>query len=392
MELTNFRNYEGLQLDLPPGMVLLYGGNGQGKTNILEAIYLLAVVKSPRASSDRDLVRREALERGEHSQVFAVVQRDGVPLRVIIGLQRAAVADAPAPAGATEPLGGAIQKQVRVNGAPRRVSDLVGEVNAVLFTAQDMGIVLGPPSSRRRYVDILISQVDNRYLRLLQKYQQVMSQRNQLLKAVRDGRSQPGELEFWDGELVGSGAYIMQRRAGTVSAVAALAAPLHEELSGGGEELRIVYSPSVGGDADERDLGDAMREALKRSRPREIAQGFTVVGPHRDDLLMLLDGLDVGSTASRGQCRTLVLALKLAEASFLRDERGQEPVLLLDDILSELDAKRRARVLDRAGLYQQCLLTAATLESVDRLHVDRMSKFSVADGKVSPFESAPAPS
>ena len=392
MELTNFRNYKGLQLDLPPGMVLLYGGNGQGKTNILESIYLLAVVKSPRASSDRDLVRREALERGEHSQVSAIVQRDGVPLRVIIGLQRATVADAPAPAGATEPLGGAIQKQVRVNGAPRRVSDLVGEVNAVLFTAQDMGIVLGPPSSRRRYVDILISQVDNRYLRLLQKYQQVMSQRNQLLKAVRDGRSQPGELEFWDGELVEAGAYIMQRRAGTVSAVAALAAPLHEELSGGGEELRIVYSPSVGGDADERDLGDAMKNALERSRPREIAQGFTAVGPHRDDLLMLLDGLDVGSTASRGQCRTLVLALKLAEASFLRDERGQEPVLLLDDILSELDASRRARVLDRAGLYQQCFLTAATLESVDRLHIDRMSKFSVADGKVSPFESAPAPS
>ena len=392
MELTNFRNYKGLQLDLPPGMVLLYGGNGQGKTNILESIYLLAVVKSPRASSDRDLVRREALERGEHSQVSAIVQRDGVPLRVIIGLQRATVADAPAPAGATEPLGGAIQKQVRVNGAPRRVSDLVGEVNAVLFTAQDMGIVLGPPSSRRRYVDILISQVDNRYLRLLQKYQQVMSQRNQLLKAVRDGRSQPGELEFWDGELVEAGAYIMQRRAGTVSAVAALAAPLHEELSGGGEELRIVYSPSVGGDADERDLGDAMRNALERSRPREIAQGFTVVGPHRDDLLMLLDGLDVGSTASRGQCRTLVLALKLAEASFLRDERGQEPVLLLDDILSELDASRRARVLDRAGLYQQCFLTAATLESVDRLHIDRMSKFNVAAGKVSPFESAPAPS
>ena len=177
-------------------------------------------------------MRREALERGEHSQVSAVVQRDGVPLRVAIGLQRAS-ADASAPAGATEQVRGAIQKQVRVNGAPRRVSDLVGEVNAVLFTAQDMGIVLGPPSSRRRYVDILISQVDNRYLRLLQKYQQVMSQRNQLLKAVRDGRSQPEELEFWDGELVESGAYIMQRRASTISAVAELAAPLHEELSGG---------------------------------------------------------------------------------------------------------------------------------------------------------------
>ena len=384
--MTNFRNYEGLQLDLPPGMVLLYGSNGQGKTNILEAIYLLAVVKSPRASSDRDLVRREALERGEHSQVSAVVQRDGVPLRVAIGLQRAS-ADPSAPAGATEPLGGAIQKQVRVNGAPRRVSDLVGEVNAVLFTAQDMGIVLGPPSSRRRYVDILISQVDNRYLRLLQKYQQVMSQRNQLLKAVRDGRSQPEELEFWDGELVESGAYIMQRRASTISAVAELAAPLHEELSGGGEGLQIVYRPSVGSDADEQGLVDAMKEALERSRPREIAQGFTVVGPHRDDLLMLLDGLDAGSSASRGQCRTLVLALKLAEASFLRDERGQEPVLLLDDILSELDADRRARVMDRAGLYQQCLITAATLESVDRLFIDRMSKFRVADGKVSPLES-----
>ena len=372
-------------------MVLLYGGNGQGKTNILEAIYLLAVVKSPRASSDRDLVRREALERGEHSQVSAVVQRDGVPLRVVIGLQRAAPADVAPAAGATEPAG-AVQKQVRVNGAPRRVSDLVGEVNAVLFTAQDMGIVLGPPSSRRRYVDILISQVDNRYLRLLQKYQQVMAQRNQLLKAVRDGRSQPEELEFWDRELVESGAYIMQRRAATVTAIADLTAPLHEELSGGGEELRIVYRPSVEGATDEQEMGDAMREAMERSRPREIAHGFTAVGPHRDDLLMLLDGLDAGSTASRGQCRTLVLALKLAEASFLLDERGQEPVLLLDDILSELDAKRRARVLDRAGLYQQCFLTAATLESVDRLHIDRMSKFNVAAGKVSPLESAPAAS
>lgn len=372
-------------------MVLLYGGNGQGKTNILEAVYLLAVVKSPRASSDRDLVRREALERGEHSQVSAVVQRDGVPLRVAIGLQRMAPPDVSSPVGASE-AGGVVQKQVRVNGAARRVSDLVGEVNAVLFTAQDMGIVLGPPSSRRRYVDILISQVDSRYLRLLQKYQQVMAQRNQLLKAVRDGRSQPDEMEFWDGELIEAGAYIMQRRAGTVSAVAALAAPLHEELSGGGEELRIVYRPSVGGEVDDRDLGDAMREALERSRPREIAQGFTAVGPHRDDLLMLMDGLDAGSTASRGQCRTLVLALKLAEASFLLEEREQEPVLLLDDILSELDTDRRARVLDRAGLYQQCFVTAATLESVDRLQIDRMSKFNVSAGKVSPVESASAPS
>ena len=372
--------------------MLLYGSNGQGKTNILEAIYMLAVVKSPRASSDRDLVRREALERGEHSQVSAVVQRDGAPLRVIIGLQKMALptvhadgATAPSASEAVESTS-SVQKQVRVNGAPRRISALVGEVNAVLFTAQDMDIVLGPPSSRRRYVDILISQVDSRYFRLLQKYQQVMAHRNRLLKAVRDGRSQPAELGFWDRELVESGVYIMRRRACTVSAIAALAAPLHEELSGGEEELQVVYKPNVGCGTDGQGLDQAMREALERSRPREAAQGFTVVGPHRDDLLMLLGRLEAGSSASRGQCRTLVLALKLAEARFLQDERGQEPILLLDDILSELDSSRRARVLDRAGLYQQCFVTAATLESVDRTFIDRMSKFSVAGGKVSPFE------
>ena len=375
-------------------MVLLYGSNGQGKTNILEALYMLAVVKSPRASSDRELVRHEALDQGEHSQISAIVQRDGEPIRVIIGMQATAPTsmadDAAHITGSPDatPPSSTVQKQIRVNGAPRRTSTLVGEVNAVLFTAQDLDMVFGPPSFRRRYLDILISQIDNQYLRAIQEYRRVMTQRNHLLKTVRGGRSETAELEFWEDELVKSGKYIMLRRAETVAALARICTPLHEKLSHGSERLQVIYRPSIEFEVGELHLEQVMRDALERNQSKDIAQGFTMVGPHRDDLIMLLDELEARSYGSRGQCRTLVLALKLAEAAYLREERGQEPILLLDDILSELDADRRANILDQAGLYQQCFVTAATIESVEQSFLDRMSKFRVSEGRVTPAEIA----
>lgn len=374
-------------------MVLLFGSNGQGKTNILEALYMLAVVKSPRASSDRELVRHESLDQGGHSQISAIVQRDGEPIRVIIGMQpmvptSMANDDAPVTSSPKAASPRTVQKQIRVNGAPRRTSTLVGEVNAVLFTAQDLDMVFGPPSFRRRYLDILISQIDNQYLKAIQKYRRVMTQRNHLLKTVRDGRSETVELGFWEDELVKSGKYIMLKRAETVAALAKICTPLHENLSHGSERLQVIYKPSIEFEVGELDLEQAMRDALGRNQSKDIAQGFTMVGPHRDDLIMLLGELEASSYGSRGQCRTLVLALKLAEAAYLREKRGQEPILLLDDILSELDADRRANILDQAGLYQQCFVTAATIESVEQSFLDRMSKFSVSDGKVTPTEIA----
>ncbi len=338
----NIRNYERLELDLGPGMVLIHGENGQGKSNLLEALYLLAIAKSSRASTERELVRWEAAREETEAHVAAIVQRDGSRVRVQVGFRSTPAVeetDAEGSKGETrstaehaEAEKTSVQKYVRVNGAPRRSSDLVGEINAVMFSAQDLGLVTGSPGVRRRYLDILISQLDSRYLRSLQRYHRVVSQRNHLLRAVREGRSHSGEFEFWDDELVSSGSYIMAQRARTVGTLSDIAGPIDRELTGKSEELRLVYRPSVGvgRGASEEELGQSMRKALGSQRSREVTQGFTVCGPHRDDLQMLLDNMDAGLYASRGQCRTIVLAMKLAEASHLRDQRGQEPILLLD--------------------------------------------------------------
>ncbi len=364
-------------------MVLVHGANGQGKSNLIEALYMLAIAKSLRASTDRELVRRQSLVGDSHAQVSATVQRLAgdtrvqVDFRVDAGSQDSVATTEPIPAEAIT-----VQKLVRVNGAPRRASELVGEVNAVVFSAQDLELVYGSPSTRRRYLDILISQLDRQYLRAAQRYQRVVSQRNHLLKLVRDGRSGAGELEFWDDELVESGKYVMYRRAKVIDRLSEQIAALYQSLSGDGESLQLAYRPrieAVEGHSEE-ELGDALRRALVAGRPRELAQGHTVSGPHRDDAVVMLEGVEAGPYASRGQSRTAVLALKLAEASILREERDEEPILLLDDVLSELDAGRRAQVLDLVSLYQQCFITSADPALVEERYLSQMARFAVRDG------------
>ena len=364
-------------------MVLLQGGNGQGKSNLLETIHVLAIAKSTRASSDRELVRHQAAADGMHAQVSAVVQRQGEPVRVQIDFTPA-LGSCANDEGREE---ATLQKSVRLNGAPRRISDLVGEVNAVMFSAQDLELVLGTPPGRRRYLDILLSQLDHHYLRALQRYQRVLYQRNHLLKSVREGRSKAGELSFWNDELATSGKYIMARRAKTVEALSGIAGPIHRELTGNGEELALVYRPGVDSTPtpSEEKMDAALRMAMEEHRSRELAQGFTVCGPHRDDVQMLLDGMDAAMYASRGQCRTVVLAMRLAEASYLRGQRGQEPILLLDDVLSELDAPRRVQVVDRAGQYEQCFITTADERAIEREYLSRMTRLMVHDGQLEPI-------
>ena len=370
-------------------MVLLQGANGVGKSNLIEALYLLAIAKSLRASSDRELVRWRPAAEGAHAQVAAVVHRDSERLRVQVDLMGAPppddgpAADGPAPATS-------VQKYVRVNGAPRRTSDLVGEVNAVMFSAQDLQLVYGPPSLRRRYLDILISQLDRRYLRALQSYHRTVEQRNHLLKSVRERRSDPDELGFWDGQVVETGKYIMSRRAGILTSLSESAASIYSQLSGDGEALALDYLPSVevGPGPAEEDVARSLELALAEGRPRELAQGHTTFGPHRDDISVLLGGMEAGLYASRGQSRSAVLAMKLAEAGLLRDERGQGPVLLLDDLLSELDSERRYRVLDQAAKYEQCFVTTADADTIDGRLLSGMSRFVVREGTVKPFHPA----
>ena len=279
-----------------------------------------------------------------------------------------------------------VQKLIRVNGVPRRASDLVGQVNAVMFSAEDMELVSGSPSVRRRYLDILISQVDPRYLKALQRYQRIVYQRNHLLRMVRERGSGLDELEFWNDELVSQGKYIMAQRSLTVRRLSELAGPIHRDLTGDLEGLDIIYRPttSLGSGGSEDEIGEGLREDMETHRQREISQGVTVAGPHRDDLGLEIDGMNAGIYASRGQSRTVVLAMKLAEAQYLLGQRGREPILLLDDVLSELDAARRSHVLDRASRVRQCFITTSDTDIIEKRYLSQMTRYVVRQGTVEP--------
>jgi DNA replication and repair protein RecF len=279
-------------------------------------------------------------------------------------------------------------KSFRVNGVGRRATSVVGILNAVIFGAEDLELVYGTPSVRRRYLDILISQLDDRYLRSLQRYQKVLAQRNHLLKRIRQRSASPDELQFWDVELVAEGSYIIEQRARTITSLNDISGPLHTELSGMDDELELVYRPSVPmpPEVTVDVAAENLTEGLAEERDREIAQGFTLLGPHRDDVEPQIGGMEAGAYASRGQVRTIVLAMKLAEAEHLKRRRGQEPVLLLDDVLSELDSSRRALVLDRAAMYQQCFITTAEPEIIDSARLSTMHRYVVTKGSIRPKE------
>ncbi len=374
---------------MQPGMTLFEGGNGAGKSNLIEAIYMLAVARSPRAATDRDLMRHSAIETSDasaYTQIEAHIEREGDPLRLQIHIR-------PTP----NAMGAAVrtlQKYFRVNGTPRRASDLVGNLNAVMFSADDLHIVFGSPGVRRRYLNILISQTDRSYLRALQRYERVVRQRNHLLRRIRDGEARADETAFWDEQLVDEGARITLLRSRSVHYLDEAARPIYTELSSAAETMGLVYAANAGlndsldndanedpGDALER-IAERMRQRLAERRQRELAQGVSVVGPHRDDLRMTLDGMDVAAFASRGQARSVVLAMKLAEAAYLSHQRRQEPVILLDDVLSELDTERRAQVIEHASRYRQALVTSADAQAVDERFRQRMERFVVSSGSV----------
>ena len=404
LNLTNFRNFPHLELDLPPGVVVFFGGNAQGKTTLLEAAYLLAIARSFRAENEREVVNFQAAASGEHALVGGVVEKGTDRLSVYVGYQCISSRPAASAAGtfqeqkdaASEPdvpgvsspqrtpggLGYSVRKQIRVSRVRRTAAEMVGLVGAVLFSAEDIGLVYGPPSGRRRYLDILISQSDPIYIRTLQRYQRVVQQRNQLLRLLRDGRAEAVELDFWDDQLVQEGAWLTWRRREATGYLAGMCATHHRELGGPTQELILEYRPSVAPGADLPATEGRFREALSASRRRETATATTVSGPHRDDFKLLVNGLDMSTFASRGEARTLALTLRLAEADYLAAVRDDGPLVLLDDVLSEMDAARRKRVLEKISVYQQSLITTTDLEIVQGFFGCRASYFRVADGAV----------
>ena len=372
LSLTNFRSYRQLDLPLGPGLTTVVGDNAEGKSNLLEALYLLAIGKSYRAQTERDLVSWEAADAGGYAIAAATLAGSEGLVELRVGLDCAA--------------GPGVLKRVRVNGVPKRASDLVGVMSAVLFSAEDIDLVFGSPSGRRRYLDILLSQISRRYVQALSRYQRVLSQRNALLKAMREGRASEDELGFWDESLSAEGAIVLAERWASTDRLVGLVGEAFDRLYGGGS-LSVEYVATSPRPQD-GEYAQAMAKALRASRRRERALGMTLVGPHRDDLRLLLGGVEIARHASRGQARLAALALRLAEGRLLAERRGDPPLLLLDDVLSELDEPRRTLVLEEARAYPQAIVTSADADALPANHLDGARRLRVVSGSVVDEEAA----
>lgn len=417
LSLTNFRNYARLELDLPCGVVVVCGDNAAGKSNLLEALYYLATTKSFRASSDHDLIHW--MVRDDPLPFFRLVaelEREGHLSR----LEMAASEDGKPSANGGEMArtegSRSLSKRLKVNGAAKRALEFIGLANAVMFSPQDLELIDGAPLIRRRYLDVTISQVDSRYVRALAHYNRVLTRRNHLLRLLRDHHGSPDELTYWDQELARAGAYIVSRRRETVSALSRLEAEIHRRLTDSQERLRAIYRSSLdlsatacaangdpdaeaavasrlaalppegaGEGLDEAGLRDAFLSGMQRGRSRDIVCGASLVGPHRDDITFLLDDRPVSVYASRGQQRTVALGLKLAETEYLRERTGEPPILLLDDVLSELDRDRRHHVLSVIEPGQQVVITTTDLDQLEPAFLQNSTLLRVERGAVSPI-------
>lgn len=385
--LTNFRNYKSLDMGLSEGPVMLVGDNAQGKTNLLEAICVLSTSRSPWAGSDREYISWNVPKDEEAlCRIRGEIQRGSVniALEVFILGQRASSSE-------DETSINTVQKRLRINGAPRSASGFIGHLAAVTFAPQDLSILSGGPAMRRRYIDMALSQVEPGYARAFQKYNRVLLQRNHLLRRILEGHSSPGELEFWDDSLAESGSEILTFRVRAVERIAPLSVEVHSALTGGVETLSPVYSATIAPNGElspnvsREEMKELFLNRLMRVRGREIGQGQTVVGPHRDDVKICVDGRAADTYASRGQQRTAALALKLAEARFIEESLGEQPVLLLDDVFSELDGSRRGYLLETAAKYQQVFITTTDADRMEGPLSSLAAKFWVKGGTIAPL-------
>lgn len=407
LSLTNFRNYARLELALPERPVLLYGANAQGKTSLLEAVYLLATGSSPLTSLDRQLIKWEAEAEGlPYARVWAEIARRGHTQELEIVLEKRASPDG------TERL----QKTIRVDRARKRRADLSGRLNVVLFMPQDVELVSGPPAGRRRYMDDTLCQVDEAYAEALDQYTDAVRQRNAALRHLRDEGGDPAQLAPFEDVIARQGVIIANGRSETVAVLSQRASSIHQQLTGGAEWLRLEYQPNFDPAAPPelkyqmglhlpsyagpppgvgaKSLVDSFRQALLAHRKDEVARGTTLIGPHRDEMHFVAGSpaqgtheVDLGTYGSRGQQRTAVLALKLAQLEWMRERTGETPVLLLDEVLAELDAARRRYLLAQVDSVDQALLTAADVDMFNARFRERARLWEVRGGIVQEVEA-----
>ncbi|MFQ5419903.1 MAG: DNA replication/repair protein RecF [Anaerolineae bacterium] len=360
LSLTNFRNYGRLELDIPLGTTLLHGRNAQGKTNLLEAIYYLATSRSPHADKDQQMVNWEAAQTEAPivvgrlvAQVATETETRHIEMRLILEKNQSLRNGQRS-----------FRREALVNRRKVRLMDLLGNLRVVLFLPEDMQLITGPPIGRRRYMDITLCQIDPIYCRKLSQYNKTIEQRNALLRQISEGVGSPDMLPIYDERVIELGSHIFSRRVQFLADMEREAKRIHyEELTGGAESIHLSYLPRLeGNQANHRDqsasIHDQFAAALSQNRQTDIARGATTMGPHRDDWQFEINGRALSSFGSRGQQRSALLALKMAEINWMAAQTGDTPILLLDEVVAELDERRRALLLNYVQKSTQAIVTA----------------------------------
>lgn len=343
IDLENFRNYKKLNMEFDCGTNILYGDNAQGKTNILEAVYLSGTSKSHRGSKDREMIQFQQ----EESHIKARIVRKDIPYRIDLHLKK------------NRPKG------IAINGIPiKKTSELFGIVNVVSFSPEDLNLIKSGPSERRRFIDLELCQLDKLYVYNLVNYNKILNQRNQLLKNLSIRPEFMDTMDIFEEQLAEYGKKIIERRSSFIEALNETIAGIHGSISGGREELKIFYQP----DAEAGQL----EAALKKYRERDIRQRMTTVGPHRDDIVFFIKDIDIRRFGSQGQQRTAALSLKLSEIEIVKKLIHDTPVLLLDDVLSELDSKRQEQLMNHIHNIQTIITCTGLDEFIEnRFEINR---------------------
>lgn len=346
--LKNFRNYSQQEVEIGDKINIFYGDNAQGKTNLLEAVFLCAMGKSFRAKKESELIQKQK----EVAKVEVEYQKKDREGKIELILTQ--------------------KKEVLINGIKiKKLSELLGNIHVILFSPEDIEIVKDGPQRRRRFLNMMISQLRPTYLYQLNKYQKTVEQRNNLLREIKIGKSQEALLEIWDEKLVEHGIIIARYRKEFLDKVQKKIIPIHSEITEGKEEIKLIYQT----DSLQKEI---FLERLRRSRKIDILRGYTTKGIHRDEIKILLNGEEISIFGSQGQQKTAVLSLKIAELEVVKEEIGEEPILLLDDFMSELDEKRRKRFL-RNITETQVLITGTHQIILENLEIN---VYNVKSGKI----------
>ncbi|OAQ08912.1 DNA replication/repair protein RecF [Ligilactobacillus aviarius] len=369
LNLHHFRNYDEAQVEFSPQINVLIGENAQGKTNLLESIYVLAMTRSHRTNNDRELI-----EFGKDAaQIKGTVQRELGSLKLELDI-------------------GKHGKKAKANHLEKaRLSEYLGQLNVILFAPEDLALVKGAPTVRRRFIDMEFGQVSPKYLHDLTQYRDILKQRNRYLKQLQSHEAQDQlYLEVLSEQLAAVGGAIISQRVKFLSELEGYAQELHQSITQGRENLTFEYSSAVkdASTLTEVELSEALMDLYRQNQSKEIFQGTTLYGPHRDDVRFLINHKNVQTYGSQGQQRTTALSVKLAEIDLMKNQTGEYPILLLDDVLSELDGARQTHLLKTIQDKVQTFLTTPGLSDVARNLIKEPRIFHICDGQIIPEKQA----